>query len=60
MGSGTGADGKKFYSPDIGDADARVIDHWRERAKAIGHPILKARYADLGVGDVHCDCPNAA
>ena len=47
MGSVTREDGKKLYLPDIGAADARVIDHWRERAKAIGHPILKARYADL-------------
>jgi hypothetical protein len=47
MGSGTDKDGKTFYFPDIAGADSRVIAHWIGRAKALNHPVLKARYADL-------------
>ena len=39
--------GEPFYSPDIAGTDAEVIDHWTQRARAIKHPVLKARYADL-------------
>ncbi|MCX5724163.1 MAG: DUF4209 domain-containing protein [Nitrospirae bacterium] len=44
---GTKADGSTWYLPDINDAAPEVIDHWTARAKAIVHPVLKARYADL-------------
>ncbi len=47
IGSGTKADGSTWYFPDINDAVPEVIDHWAARAKAIVHPVLKARYADL-------------
>ena len=47
MGSGTDADGKPFYSPDIADANADVIAHWVARTGSIKHPVLRARYADL-------------
>ncbi len=47
MGSRIGPGAEKIYFPDIGDADARVVAHWRERATAVRHPVLKARYADL-------------
>lgn len=47
IGSGTKADGSTWYSPDINDAVPEVIDHWTARAKAVVHPVLKARYADL-------------
>ena len=47
MGSGTDKDGTVFFSPDIADANAAVIDHWAKRARSISHPVLKARYADL-------------
>ena len=47
IASGTKADGSTWHSPDINDAAPEVIDHWAARAKAIVHPVLKARYADL-------------
>lgn len=47
MGSGTDKDGKTVYFPDIAGADARVVNHWIDRAKTITHPVLRARYADL-------------
>jgi lysyl-tRNA synthetase class 1 len=47
MASGTDEQGKTFYSPDITNADEKVIDHWADRARTIEHPVLKARYADL-------------
>lgn len=33
--------------PDLREADADVIAYWSERAKAVKHPALAARYADL-------------
>lgn len=33
--------------PDLRQADADVIAYWGERAKAVKHPVLAARYADL-------------
>lgn len=33
--------------PDLRQADAEVIAYWGERAKAVKHPVLAARYADL-------------
>lgn len=45
--SGTQENGKPFYSPDIVGTDAEVIAHWTQRAQALNHPVLKARYADL-------------
>ena len=47
IGSGTSDDGTAWYSPDINDAVPEVIHHWTARAKAVTHPVLKARYADL-------------
>lgn len=47
MASETDKDGKNIYFPDIAGADARVIAHWAARARAVTHPVLKARYADL-------------
>ena len=47
LASGTDEDGKLFYSPDIADANADVIQHWTERVERITHPVLRARYADL-------------
>ena len=47
LGSGTREDGSILYSPDIAGTDAEVVGHWSAGAKAIKHPVLKARYADL-------------
>ena len=47
LGSGTRQNGTIVYSPDIAGTDAEVIGHWATRAKAVTHPVLKARYADL-------------
>jgi hypothetical protein len=47
MGSGTGAEGKTVYFPDIAGTPAVMVDHWAARARAVKHPFLKARYADL-------------
>ena len=41
------ADGSVVHVPDIAQADAATFEHWRARAKEVGHPVLKARYADL-------------
>jgi len=46
-GSGTYADGRTFYSPDIAGTPAITVDHWASRARSLKHPFLKARYADL-------------
>lgn len=45
--SGEDEDGKPIYFPDIADANADVIQHWRNRVAAVRHPVLRARYADL-------------
>ncbi len=34
-------------SPDLRQADAEIITYWGERANAVKHPVLAARYADL-------------
>ncbi|NKM26780.1 DUF4209 domain-containing protein [Rhizobium laguerreae] len=47
MGSGTDSDGKVVYFPDIRQLTPDIVDHWEQRADAIMHPIMKARYADL-------------
>lgn len=47
MGSGTNADGSDWYGPDVRELTAEVIDHWEQRAKALNHPVLRGRYADL-------------
>ncbi|MCK1407110.1 DUF4209 domain-containing protein [Bradyrhizobium sp. 76] len=47
LGSGTHADGKTFYSPDIAGTPPPTIDHWAARARSLKHPFLRARYADL-------------
>jgi hypothetical protein len=47
MGSETYPDGKTIYFPDIAETPAVTVDHWAARARAVNHPFLKARYADL-------------
>lgn len=47
MGSSTDADGRIYYSPDITGTPPETVMHWAERARALKHPFLKARYADL-------------
>lgn len=47
MGSGTDADGKATYFPDIRQLTPDIVDHWEQRADAVMHPVMKARYADL-------------
>jgi lysyl-tRNA synthetase class 1 len=47
IGSGTKGNGEPFYSPDIAGTDAEVVEHWTQRARAVKHPVLQARYADL-------------
>jgi len=47
VGTGEDGDGKTVYYPDIAQANGRVIDHWKARAKSVSQPVLKSRYADL-------------
>src|SRR4051794_500312 len=44
MGSGSDAEGKRHYFPDIAGTPAVAVDHWTKRAKSLRHPFLKARY----------------
>ena len=46
LGSAT-QDGKIIYFPDVVGTPAIVLSHWADRARALKHPVLKARYADL-------------
>jgi lysyl-tRNA synthetase class 1 len=45
----TGEDRKGNFvcSPDIAQVDPVILQYWSNRATAVGHPVLKARYADL-------------
>lgn len=43
----TRADGTLVCGPDIADSTAKTIEYWAKRAKAVKHPALAARYADL-------------
>jgi hypothetical protein len=45
--TGKKVDGTDFYSPDIAGTDEGVVEHWSVRAKALRHPVLRARYADV-------------
>jgi len=45
--SGTLADGRTVYMPDITEAGVGALAHWSERARGLRHPVLKARYADV-------------
>ncbi|MGO7873697.1 DUF4209 domain-containing protein [Rhizobium leguminosarum] len=47
MGSGTDPDGKVVYFPDFRQLTPDIVDHWEQRAEAVMHPVMKARYADL-------------
>ena len=47
MGSGETADGNTVYFPNIEGTPAEVVAHWSKRARALKHPFLKARYADM-------------
>lgn len=46
LGSGT-RDGEKFYLPDVRQADAAILEHWKARARSVSAPVLSARYNDL-------------
>ncbi len=39
--------GNEFYSPDVREIGSEIVKHWEQRADTLGHPVLKARYADL-------------
>jgi lysyl-tRNA synthetase class 1 len=39
--------GGRNYIPSLDGFDGTFIDHWRRRADAVKHPVLKARYCDL-------------
>ena len=45
--SGTKTDGSAWYRPDVRELTPEIIQHWEERAKTLGHPVLRGRYADL-------------
>lgn len=45
--SGQLKDGSPYYDPDPRRVDKETVDYWRKRADAVGHPTLRARYADL-------------
>ncbi|MCM2395049.1 DUF4209 domain-containing protein [Rhizobium sp. S95] len=45
--SGTKTDGSDWYGPDVRELTPEVIQHWEARAKSLGHPVLRGRYADL-------------
>lgn len=47
LASGTNADGRRVYFPDINDVDAETLEHWIQRARSTTHPAFRARYADL-------------
>ncbi len=47
MGSGTRADGEIVYFPDLREADAEILQHWKTRARSLNAPVLVSRYADL-------------
>lgn len=47
MGSGTDRDGNEVYFPDIQQVTPEIVSHWEQRADALTHPVMKARYADL-------------
>jgi hypothetical protein len=45
--SGITHDGQTIYSPDIAGTPKEAIAHWSHRSRALSHPLLKARYADV-------------
>ncbi|WCT79081.1 DUF4209 domain-containing protein [Novosphingobium humi] len=47
IGSGTRADGSIVYFPDVTEADAAILDHWKARAMNCTAAVLVARYSDL-------------
>jgi hypothetical protein len=47
MGSGTRENGETVYFPDVTQADATILTHWKSRARSSNAPVLVARYADL-------------
>jgi lysyl-tRNA synthetase class 1 len=60
LGSGTNADGAQIVFPDIADATADIIMHWKSRARSVSHPLLKARYSDLVWDLTHKVCGERA
>jgi hypothetical protein len=47
IGSGTRENGETVYFPDVKQADAVILTHWKERARSAAAPVLVARYNDL-------------
>ena len=47
MGSGTRENDEIVYFPDVRQADATILAHWKERARGVTAPALSARYNDL-------------
>lgn len=45
--SGITQDGQTIYSPDIAGTPKEAVAHWSYRSRALSHPLLKARYADV-------------
>jgi hypothetical protein len=43
----TQENGEPFYAPDVSDADLATVHYWSRRSGESGHPILRARYADI-------------
>ncbi len=41
------AEGRAFQSPALSDIVPDFLEHWKRRALATPHPVLRARYADL-------------
>jgi hypothetical protein len=45
--SGTSASGEPWEAPALAQVTPDVLAHWRGRAAATPHPVMRARYADL-------------
>jgi hypothetical protein len=47
LSKGAREDGTPTYEPDLAQADEDIVWYWEERAGSTGHPVMKARYADV-------------
>lgn len=47
MGWGEDEKGQRTYFPSLDGVGADFVGYWSQRADAVRHPVLKARYADL-------------
>jgi hypothetical protein len=47
VGSRIYEDGAVIFFPDVRKISGEVLDHWIDRSRALSHPVMKARYADL-------------